>query len=57
MMCETLVKIITIRGFAYANIWMENYIICKQAKQKATQRSKGLRKDLYSDSAAAYVGS
>ena len=51
--CETLLKMITelyvtIRGFAYANIWMEKY---KQAKRKTTQRSKGLRKDLYSDCA------
>ena len=48
--CELLKMItelyLTIRGFAYANIWMEKY---KQVKQKTTQRLKGLRRDLYSD--------
>ena len=49
--CETLLKMITelyltVRGFAYASIWMEKY---KQVAKKSIQRSKSLRKDLYSD--------
>ena len=49
---EQLLKMIielflTIRGFSYASAWMEHY---KQALKKSTQRSKSLRKELYTDS-------
>ena len=37
---------LTIRGFSYASAWIENY---KQVHKKSTQRSKGLRKRLYTD--------
>ena len=37
---------VTVRGFAYASMWMEQY---KKAKKKSTQRSKSLRKKLYTD--------
>ena len=37
---------VTIRGFSYASAWMEHY---KQLKKKSTQRSKSLRKELYTD--------
>ena len=46
---ELLYKIIelylTIRGHSYCSMWLEHY---KQREQKNTQRSKGLRKELYS---------
>ena len=49
--CDTLLLMITelyltMRGFAYASIWIERY---KQEAKKTTQRSKSLRKDLYND--------
>ena len=37
---------LTIRGFSYASAWVEHY---KQMNEKSTQRSKGLRKRLYTD--------
>ena len=37
---------VTVRGFAYASAWVEKY---KQSKDKSTQRSKSLRKKLYTD--------
>ena len=37
---------LTIRGFSYASAWVEQY---KQTHKKSTQRSKGLRKRLYTD--------
>ena len=37
---------VTIRGFSYASAWIEHY---KQWKKKSTQRSKSLRKELYTD--------
>ena len=37
---------ITIRGFAYASAWIEQY---KQTPKKSTQRSKSLRKQLYTN--------
>lgn len=37
---------ITVRGFAFASVWVEKY---KQENKKATQRSKGLRKELYTN--------
>ena len=37
---------LTIRGFSYASAWVEEY---KQTHKKSTQRSKGLRKRLYTD--------
>ena len=37
---------ITMRGHAYASGWIEQY---KQAQKKSTQRSKGLRKTIYTD--------
>ena len=33
---------VTMRGFSYASAWNEKY---KQAKQKTTRKSKGVRKD------------
>ena len=46
---ELLYKIIelylTVRGHSYCSMWLEHY---KQREQKNTQRSKGLRKELYS---------
>ena len=38
---------LTIRGFAFTSVWNEKY---KQHNKKSTQRSKGLRKELYSNS-------
>ena len=35
---------VTIRGFSYASAWIEQY---KQLQKKSTQRSKSLRKELY----------
>ena len=37
---------VTVRGFSYAGAWMELY---KQRVKKTLQRSKGLRKVLYTD--------
>lgn len=37
---------VTMRGFSYTSEWMEHY---KQAHKKCTQRSKSLRKRLYTD--------
>ena len=37
---------VTVRGFSYAGAWMELY---KQRAKKTFQRSKGLRKVLYTD--------
>ena len=37
---------VTIRGFSYANGWIEQY---KQTHKWSTQRSKGLRKKLYAN--------
>ena len=37
---------VTVRGFSYAGAWMELY---KQRAKKTLQRSKGLRKVLYTD--------
>ena len=37
---------VTVRGFSYANAWIELY---KQVEKKSTQRSKSLRKKLYTD--------
>ena len=37
---------VTVRGFAYASSWIEHY---KQSVKKSTQRSKSLRKELYTD--------
>ena len=55
--CDTLLLMITelyltMRGFAYASIWIERY---KQEAKKTTQRSKSLRKDLYNDNIIYYV--
>ncbi len=35
---------ITIRGFFFASVWVE---LCKQSASKSLQRSKGLRKKLF----------
>ena len=40
---------VTIRGFAFANALMEKY---KQSQRKSSQRSKSLRKNLYTDNVA-----
>ena len=37
---------ITVRGYSFANSWMEMY---KQAKKKSTQKSKALRRNLFSN--------
>ena len=37
---------ITIRGFSYASAWIEQY---KQTQKRSTQRSKSLRKQLYTN--------
>ena len=37
---------VTIRGFSYANGWIEQY---KQTHKRSTQRSKGLCKNLYTN--------
>ena len=37
---------LTIRGFSYASAWLEHY---KQTKKKSIERSKSLRRDLYTD--------
>ena len=37
---------VTIRGFSYANGWIEQY---KQTHKRSTQQSKGLRKKLYTN--------
>ncbi len=49
---DTLLSIIlshwvTVRGFSFANSFMEMY---KQSHKKLTQRSKGIRKELFSSS-------
>ena len=48
---ETVLRMITelyvtIRGFSYASAWIEQY---KQTQKKSTQRSKCLRKQLYTN--------
>ena len=48
---ETVLRMITelyvtIRGFSYASAWIEQY---KQTQKKSTQRSKSLRKQLYTN--------
>ena len=37
---------VTVCGFSYASAWIEKH---KQSEKKSTQRSKGLRKKIYSD--------
>ena len=46
LLTKTVNEFITVRGFAKAGAWMEKF---KQISKKPTQRSKGLRRDVYYD--------